>query len=403
MSTSDDPSTAPSGEPIAKRGRRIRVPRPRVPRERTRQEGGVCGNCGFHDTGHYCSRCGEPLHGIEESVLEILWSDLVEGPLHNLFALAKTTWLMLLHPHQFFHGVLRRQRALSGFPFFLAPAWRRVSHKPHGVPNAVKYFVLIFTISLLTALLFGVRLVPDIRVSLLGGEPLPGTFADSLFLLIIVVSAWMYAFAMSKLLGGRIDTELLTRFMLYLNGFALIPFVGMGIAGVQNHPWVFLVLGIFWLYVLFVLPQVALPRLFGLSRWRLAMAQGGATVGNIAAILLMFLAADALADRRGTGRRQTVPALATAPFAAPVVSGVQGLREQAENVELPEVVPLFTMPEWLEDLGSDSPSPATRPAGAGGETLFPRDSVESPVDALTRVLAELDSATRRGLRGSNAP
>lgn len=398
MSTSDDPSPAPSGEPIAKR--RIRVPRPRVPRERTRQEGGVCGNCGFHDTGHYCSRCGEPLHGIEESVLEILWSDLVEGPLHNLFALAKTTWLMLLHPHQFFHGVLRRQRALSGFPFFLAPAWRRVSHKPHGVPNAVKYFVLIFTISLLTALLFGVRLVPDIPVSLLGGEPLPGTFAEPLFLLFMVVSASMYAFAMSKLLGGRIETELLTRFMLYLNGFALIPFVGMGIAGTE-HPWIFLVLGLFWLYVLFVLPQVALPRLFGLSRWRLAIAQGGAAVANVLAILLMFVVADALADRMGIERRQRVPALATTPL-TPVVSGAQAWRQRVDAGEIPGVLP-FTLRDWVEKLVPDSTSRAAQPAGAGGETLFPRDSAASPVDALARVFAELDSATRRGLRGRNAP
>ena len=111
-----------------------------------RHEGRHCGNCGFEDSGRYCSRCGEPLHGTRDTVLQILWADLVEGPVHNGFALAKTTWLMLVRPRRFFDGVLRRQRGLTSFPFFLAPAWRRVSHKPHGVPNAVKYFVLLYTL-----------------------------------------------------------------------------------------------------------------------------------------------------------------------------------------------------------------------------------------------------------------
>src|SRR4051794_41789668 len=91
---------------------------PRLPRERTRRLGGHCGNCGFEDTGHYCSRCGEPLHGTSDTVLEILWADLVEGPVHNGFALAKTTWLILLRPRRFFDGVLRRQRGVTRGPFF---------------------------------------------------------------------------------------------------------------------------------------------------------------------------------------------------------------------------------------------------------------------------------------------
>jgi hypothetical protein len=259
----------------------------------------VCGNCGFKDTGHYCSRCGEPLHGTEESVVEILWSDLVEGPLHNLFALGKTTWLMLVRPHRFFHGVLRRQRALASFPFFLAPAWSRVSHKPHGVPNAVKYFVLIYTLSLVASLAFGVNVRLEIPWQVFGeGVELPGEFSEPLFLAFVVFAAWTYAAAMSKLLGGRIDTEILTRFMLYLNGFALIPFVGMAMAGTE-HLGIFLACMAFWLYVLFVLPQVALPRLFGVPRLRLAVAQGGAAVANLVLVFVMVFTAGVVADRFG--------------------------------------------------------------------------------------------------------
>lgn len=367
----------------------------------------MCGNCGFHDTGHYCSRCGEPLHGIEEGVMEVFWSDMVEGPLHNLFALAKTTWLMLLHPHRFFHGVLRRQRALSGFPFFLAPAWRAVSHKPHGVPNAVKYFMLVFTLSAVSSLAFGVRIVPEIPGWILG-ETLPGGFAESVFLLFMVVSVWTYAHVMSRLLGGRIDSEVLTRFMLYLNGFALIPFAGMGIAGV-DHQWIFLVFSLLWLYVLFVLPQVALPRLFGVSRWRLAVAQGGAAVGNVLAVLVIVFLSGVLAERAGwIKKREAVTSLAMVPL-SPVIGGAQALKEKAEKGEipgLPTYLPAYlpTFPAWLEQAdsaGTSAPSP--RLAGAGEGDLFPSDSVESPVDALVRMFAELDSAARRGLRGSNAP
>lgn len=367
----------------------------------------MCGNCGFHDTGHYCSRCGEPLHGIEEGVMEVFWSDMVEGPLHNLFALAKTTWLMLLHPHRFFHGVLRRQRALSGFPFFLAPAWRAVSHKPHGVPNAVKYFMLVFTLSAVSSLAFGVRLIPEFHGVIPLGDTLPGGFVESVFLLFMIVSVWMYGRAMSRLLGGRIDSEVLTRFMLYLNGFALIPFAGMGIAGV-DHQWIFLVFSILWLYVLFVLPQVALPRLFGVSRWRLAMAQGGAAVGNTLAVLVILFLAGSVAERAGwIKKREVVSALAVLPGS--MLEGAQALREKAEKRELPGLptyVPtnLPTFPAWLEHTDSARTSaPAPRLAGAGERDLFPSDSVESPVDALARMFVELDSAARRGLRGSNRP
>jgi hypothetical protein len=358
-----DPSTTPSPEPGAPRPRRLRVPRPRVPRPRTRQEGGVCGNCGFEDTGHYCSRCGEPLHGTEESVMEILWSDLVEGPLHNLFALGKTTWLMLVHPHRFFHGVLRRQRGLAGFPFFLAPAWRRVSHKPHGVPNAVKYFVLIYTLAVICSWVFGVNVFPEIPVPLLGkGAELPGEFSEPLFLGFVVFSAWTYAAAVSKLLGGRIDTEVLTRFMLYLNGCALIPFVGMAVAG-PRHPWIFFGCMLFWLYVLFLLPHVALPRLFGISRWRLGMAQGGAALANLLMVFVMVFSAGVLANSLGwLERRAAAPTAPPPPFDVRE-SGFSAVERAAERTVSPF------------------------------DTLFPRFPIELPR------AAPVEPAPRPGLRG----
>jgi hypothetical protein len=334
MSTASiDPSSigdtaAPAGTPA------------RVPRQRTRPEGGICGNCGFEDSGHYCSRCGEPLHGTRERVLEILWSDMVEGPLHNLFALAKTTWLILVHPHRFFDGVLRRQRGLTSFPFFLAPAWRRVSHKPHGVPNAVKYFVLLYTLTFVGAWAFGVDIFPEIPLPTRPGAVLPGTFTEPLFLVFVVSAAWMYAAAVSRLLGGKIETEVLTKFMLYLNGFALIPFIGMTVAGTK-HPWIFLVCLGFWLYALFVLPQAALPGMFGVSRTRLAFAQAAAAMGNgvmiVAMIFLAGIAADLLAP--GWMERHGGASAASAAF-DPAASGVEAIRRAADRTVFPSLFPM---------------------------------------------------------------
>ena len=405
-----DPFAAPQGEPVSKRTRRIRVPRPRVPRPRTRQEGGVCGNCGFEDTGHYCSRCGEPLHGTEESVMEILWSDLVEGPLHNLFALGKTTWLMLAHPHRFFHGVLRRQRALSTFPFFLAPAWSRVSHKPHGVPNAVKYFVLIYTLSFVASWAFGVNVRLELPLQIFGeGAELPDTFSEPLFLAFIVFSAWMYAAAVSKLLGGRIETEILTRFMLYLNGFALIPFVGMAVAGVE-HLGVFLVFMAFWLYALFVLPQLALPRLFGISRMRLGMAQAGAAVANIVMIFVAIFCAGVAADYFGQLKpRGGAASTASAPF-DPATSGFTAVKLVTENTVFPVDTLLGLLrPEWMARRGilGRSPAPFQRQApaasaGSAGGRLFPMDTVGAGVHFQLDYGAAREEHPRRGLRGDRS-
>ncbi|HVG46209.1 MAG TPA: hypothetical protein VM890_15810 [Longimicrobium sp.] len=372
-------------------------------RQRMRREGGSCGNCGFEDTGHYCSRCGEPLHGTQDTVLEILWSDMVEGPLHNLFALGKTTWLILVSPRHFFSGVLKRQRGLTSFPFFLAPAWRRVSHKPHGVPNAVKYFFLIYTLSFVGAWALGVDLFPAIPFR---GTTLPGTFTEALILALVVGAAWMYAAAVSRLLGGRIDTEVLTKFMLYLNGFALIPLVGMAVAGIK-HPWVFGAFLAGWLYALFVLPQTSLPKLFGISRARLGFAQAGAAVANVVMILTAIFVAGIAADYFGLIKpREGAASTASTPF-NPAASGFTAWRLVAERTVFPDMLPVgLRPPGWPESRGIPSRRSAFErgraekaPVHSAGSTLFPLDALAPPV----RFTADLSLTERRGrLRGGGS-
>jgi len=341
----------------------LQSPSPAVPataaRGRVRRLGGHCGNCGFEDTGHYCSRCGEPLHGTSDTVLEILWADLVEGPVHNGFALAKTTWLILLRPRRFFDGVLRRQHGMTHVPFFLAPVWRRVSHKPHGVPNAVKYFVLIYTLTVLGAWAVGVNVFPPIPIPFRGpGAVLPGAFAEPLFLLFVVFAAAMYSKAVSMLLGGRIETELLTRFMLYLNGFALIPFVGMAVTGTR-HPWGFLASLGFWMYALFALPQLSLPRIFGVSRVRLGFAQAGAAVANVLLILVMIFCAGIALDLLAPHWNDRATPTAAAPRVFdPTEAGLSAVRRAAAS----NVFPMDTVATILQMPVPTAPPPRAQHA-----------------------------------------
>lgn len=340
-----------------------------------RTAGGRCGNCGFEDSGYYCSRCGEPLHGTRDTVLQILWSDLVEGPVHNLFALAKTTWLMLVRPRRFFDGVLRRQHGMTHVPFFLSPVWRRVSHRPHGVPNAVKYFVLIYTLIFLSTWAMGMNLSPSIPIPFRGpGAVLPGTIAEPLFLLFVVFAAWMYSKAVSMLLGGRIETETLTRFMLYLNGFALIPFVGISMTGTR-HPWACLASLAFWLYVLFVLPQRALPHIFGVSRKRLAAAQAGAAAANLLLALAMVFCAGIAADLLLPHWREAARAEAAAaePF-DPTKSGMSAVQRMTHS----NVFPLDTMFTVLDLPMERAPSAAEQHARAHGSRPSSRRAHGTP-------------------------
>jgi hypothetical protein len=409
MSTTIDPSTIDNLDPGAAGAGDAPG---KLPRQRTRREGGACGNCGFEDTGHYCSRCGEPLHGTQDTVLEILWSDMVEGPLHNLFALGKTTWLILLHPRHFFGGVLKRKRGLTSFPFFLAPAWRRVSHKPHGVPNAVKYFVLIYTLGIVGGWAFGVDMFPTVHLPFgKYDKVLPGLVSEPLILLLVVVAAWMYAAAVSRLLGGRIDTEVLTKFMLYLNGFALIPLVGMAVAG-EGHLKLFLVCLGFWLYALFVLPQVALPELFGISRARLGFAQAGAAVANGVIIVGMLFFAGAAVDLVAPGWMERNARVASdRPGFDPAASGISAVQAIAQST----VFPVDTLLGLLtpgrsgrRDAAASVTSPAFRRKGAraapilgAAAPLFPLDTlgalIRFPADAYPTEHGE--TARRGGLRG----
>jgi hypothetical protein len=414
-SASLDPPAIPANDasadvPAAPAAAVSRVPR--LPRERTRREGGSCGNCGFEDTGHYCSRCGEPLHGTQDTVLEILWSDMVEGPLHNLFALGKTTWLILAHPRHFFSGVLKKQRGLTSFPFFLAPAWRRVSHKPHGVLNAVKYFVLIYTLAIVGGWAFGVDMFPTVHVPLGGHDRvLPGLVSEPLILVLVVVAASMYAAAVSRLLGGKIDTEVLTKFMLYLNGFALIPLVGMAVTGDTHLKLFFGFLG-FWLYALFAVPQLALPRLFGVSRVRLGFAQAGAAVANGVIIVgMLWIAAVAVELVAPGWMEQNARVASTGERFDPAtpVSAVQVIR-QSTVFPVDTIIGLLSRPGRHDPVAARGSAAfhrsgaAAAPADGAADLLFPLDSLGALVrfrgDA---VPTEARHARHGRLRGSRAP
>jgi hypothetical protein len=243
---------------------------------------------------------------------------------------------------------------MTHVPFFMAPVWRRVSHKPHGVPNAVKYFVLIYTLTFLGAWMAGVNVLPPIPIPFRPGAALPGALAEPVLLLFVVCAAYVYSAALSRLLGGKIETELLTRFMLYLNGFALIPFVGMAVF--RANLWASLVCMAFWLYALFVLPQMALPRIFTVSRWRLGFAQGGAAVANLVLVAVMVFCAGLLADLLlpgwSTRTRTRAEAAQQQPFDV-IEPGISAVRRASTNV-----FPLDTVATLIARIPATAPPPA---------------------------------------------
>ncbi|HYH81082.1 MAG TPA: hypothetical protein VEX86_14870 [Longimicrobium sp.] len=393
----------PAPAPPAESGASAAATPAAVPR--AARQGGHCGNCGFADTGTYCSRCGEPLHGTKDTVLQIVWSDLVEGPVHNLFALLKTTWLILARPRRFFDGVLRRQHGMTHVPFFMAPVWRRVSHKPHGVPNAVKYFVLTYTLTFLGAWIVGVDVIKPIPFPLRGPDAeLPGAVTEALMLLFVVCAAYVYSAVLSRLLGGKIPTELLTRFMLYLNGFALIPFVGIAVS--LGHTWILLVCIAGWLYALFVLPQVSLPRIFGISRVRLGLAQAGAAVANLGLMAVMVFFAGIVADLAYPGwsrAGKTVAAAPTQPFSA-FEPGLDAVRRASVNV-----FPIDTVATLIARMPSATPA-ATRERAAQAAAAAARErgyrarlaaAAAARQDSAARA-AQQDSAARMAQRDTTA-
>lgn len=298
-----------------------------------------CGNCGFSDQGRYCSRCGEPLHAVDASVPRVLWDDLVVDNAHQLFALVKTTWMILAHPIRFFDGVLREKRGMADDRFFPTPVWTRISDKPLGVQNAVRYWLALYAVIGLASWLLGVEVVPPIRWH---AKSIPEEVIALMILFLGVAVAFFYATALSLMMGRKIPISTLTKFVLYLNSFALMLVAAMIVAG-SSHPAAVGAAFLVSVYVLFGLPYVALPRVFRVSRLRLFAAQIGAAILNvIAVVIFVFLAAGVYAYTHPSWSRDSerMAPVAEAKAASVVPTGIKAGISDSEQPEARSIEPI---------------------------------------------------------------
>jgi hypothetical protein len=119
-----------------------------------------------------------------------------------------------------------------------------------------------------------------------------------------------------------------------------------------------------------VLPQTALPELFGISRVRLGLAQAGAAVANVLMILAMVFCAGIAADLLAPGwmdRRATAAAPAAPGSFDPRASGVSAVRLAAESTVFPSIFPMDSASlSKLLRLPADTPRTQRHPPRRGG-------------------------------------
>lgn len=244
----------------------------------------LCPTCGNRDTGPRCSHCGEEMVPVAPTVSSSVMEHVVAEPLIELLALFKTSWLMLSSPIVFFGDVLVKNGGLANHPFFLAPVWRLVSKRPQKVLDPVKYLILAYGVTLFMGWIAG-GTAPHEEMNI----------PDWVWELIQVVS-WvlviaLYSFALSLMLGGRIASAALTRFMLYLNG--LLTMVLAFVTPFGSSENILALSGLLVLAVAIGITYVVLPRLFGITRRHLFAAQFGALaliVGTVVLILAPLVA-----------------------------------------------------------------------------------------------------------------
>ncbi|HEU0080091.1 MAG TPA: hypothetical protein VFQ76_20760, partial [Longimicrobiaceae bacterium] len=239
----------------------------------------LCPTCGNRDTGPRCSVCGEEMVPVAPTVSNSVMEHVIAEPLVEVMALLKTSWLMLTSPVLFFREVLVRNGFLASRPFFLAPLWRLVSKRPQKVLDPVKYLILAYGVTLFMSWVSG-GTAPHEEINI------PDWAWELIQVVTAVVMVALYSFALSLMLGGRIASAALTRFMLYLNGLvmAVLAFVSPFLA---SPPAVLAAL-LLVLHVIIVIPYVVLPRLFGITRKHLFAAQFGALALIVGAVVLIL-------------------------------------------------------------------------------------------------------------------
>lgn len=242
----------------------------------------ACAHCGHLDSGTYCSACGKELADDPgRTVAHDIWDMLVVDRLSDARAFATTIGYLVARPRVFFRTVLARPAARAGHVF------------PEPVPAAlprglVQGPVTFYVLSFVTAILVG-----KITGAEAGGELVRGLdddFNNELTLLLLLLAFGVYGLVFRWASGRRISTEEAAIVSAYTMGAstALLALLGALPGGetAASFTTLYLVVGV---------PLAVLPRLYGISRRRVFVAQLGAGFAAMMGLGAMILAVQWLA------------------------------------------------------------------------------------------------------------
>ena len=204
---------------------------------------------------------------LQPPLLDEIWEMLVVDRVTDARAFATTMWLMVAKPVRFFRTVLARP-AMRASHLFPEPV-------PEALPKAsVQSPVVFYVLSFVTAVLVGKITGQPFTAEIVKG--LDDDFNNELSLLLVLVVFAVYGMIFRWTSGRRISTEEAAIVSGYTMGAAtaIAALAGMVPGGEM-------VGGFVSMYVVFGLPLIALPRLYGISRRRVLVAQVGAGLGAL--------------------------------------------------------------------------------------------------------------------------
>ncbi|HST60580.1 MAG TPA: hypothetical protein VLK84_17910 [Longimicrobium sp.] len=242
----------------------------------------ACAHCGHLDSGTYCSACGKELaDDPSRTVAHEMWDMLVVDRLNDARAFATTIGYLLAQPRRFFRTVLARPAARAGHVF------------PEPVPAAlpkglVQSPVTFYVLSFVTAILVGKITGEGVSGQIIRG--LDDDFNNEITLLLMLLTFGVYGLAFRWASGRRISTEEAAIVSAYTMGASTTI-----LALLSTLPGGETAGGYTTLYLMVGVPLVVLPRLYGISRRRVFVAQLGAGFVAIVALAGMILAVQRLA------------------------------------------------------------------------------------------------------------
>jgi hypothetical protein len=234
----------------------------------------ACQHCGHLDSGTFCSGCGKQLaDDPSRTVAHDIWEMLVVDRLNDAREYATSSFYLVVRPLRFFRTVLDRpaMRASHVFPEPVPQALPRGRVQP-----PVTFFVLSFVTSILVGKITGVQ-ATDQWI-----KGIDQDFNDELSLVAMIVLLGIYGTLFRYTAGKRISTEEAA----ILSGYTVGGSAGIS-AILSMVPSGDTIGGLLVLYLMLVVPQIVLPRLYRISRPRVLVAQVGAAFGAVIILAMM--------------------------------------------------------------------------------------------------------------------